>query len=874
MNSLKAMISKITILTLIISLFTSSYAFIGVSWQTQRPPLAAFDPGPGPDVEKNEILKELVDLHANIPSFPGISEELMRYSKVWGDSVGPTQKFRPVYGPIPWRMILQPNNVKILFIGQDGTHVAEAAGRPATAGFGGRAQDLAAFFGVEYSAGFINTYAFTIKGQYAARSAPYVYDGKFSTQGSVTPNDVWLITQDQDSPIAKWRSDLIEWIINNNRESLKLIVLFGGSAKDSIASFIESRGGKVGSRNESDMDKIQVPEFFMEGSGGNGEFPVPYSKDGKDLYAKLAGKDFKYTKNEGGKAASFGAKNSDEMIENMVFTKAGPYKNGLLHHAQMGGYDLDQIYIDRKNTSKPTRSLKGLKLKKGGVIENDILVAALPHPTYLSHTMNDGAIEYWEDALKDNETYKEMKGRAGNIPGYKKLDFMNKVLRAIPDRDFAKRIDREGYQFGKEKVANLVERDVSQLRPYAAKGWNIPADASSQKQENINTFAQGKKYSYGRSDIHTVYYDFGTPNNRMVSRSTARRNGSQVIVFGTRDVPTHDSKKLSEMKKQKPNQELDPDQMFISRVRTPETRYIFDPGPSRDYAELMKDLDFDEIYKEKPGMSFGKDGIAAYNIKSHPESIGDFGHYRGTFKNPRAVIVADPDGYDDLITARALTGTRGQYLQGLMDDLGIEDQYLLIKTVPFGMDGASKSEWDIVLDQTKEYRKNLLAKILAENSPELIIADGANAMKSLKRLLSKEDQRKLVLIEREGLANGSGVIDAGIAIKNKYDQFSKTRIEGKMNNIPKSHLSYYARTWEGTTGDRVLAATGKKYEGIAFLEVAPNWVRNQEFDLTPQTQKEVDAIKERLFNEGFPLPSETIQEYLKRIKSESQLDAA
>jgi len=59
----------------------------------------------------------------------------------------------------------ETNSVKILFIGQDGTHIAETAGRPATAGFGGRAQDLARHFGVGPSAAFMNAYAFTINGQ-------------------------------------------------------------------------------------------------------------------------------------------------------------------------------------------------------------------------------------------------------------------------------------------------------------------------------------------------------------------------------------------------------------------------------------------------------------------------------------------------------------------------------------------------------------------------------------------------------------------------------------------------------------------------------------------------------------------------------------
>src|SRR6185312_15607567 len=90
---------------------------------------------------------------------------------------------RPAYGPIPWRMMQKPNSIKILFIGQDGTHIAEAAGRPATAGFGGRAQDLAKYFGVNSSAAFMNTYAFTIRGQYGTFDEPVFYKKSDGSEG-------------------------------------------------------------------------------------------------------------------------------------------------------------------------------------------------------------------------------------------------------------------------------------------------------------------------------------------------------------------------------------------------------------------------------------------------------------------------------------------------------------------------------------------------------------------------------------------------------------------------------------------------------------------------------------------------------------------
>ena len=84
----------------------------------------------------------------------------------------------------------EKNKVKILFMGQDGTHIAEAAGRPATAGFGGRAQDFANYFGVNEGAAFINACSFTIKGQYGVYNTPYIYtkNGKISYRNTRTKN--------------------------------------------------------------------------------------------------------------------------------------------------------------------------------------------------------------------------------------------------------------------------------------------------------------------------------------------------------------------------------------------------------------------------------------------------------------------------------------------------------------------------------------------------------------------------------------------------------------------------------------------------------------------------------------------------------------
>ena len=162
-------------------------------------PAWSYDAGPNPDTT---LGKELIDITANIPNMPEVSNKIM----------GRKQKFRPAFGPIPWRMLQEENKVKMLFIGQDGTHIAEAAGRPATAGFGGRAQDLAKYFGVNEGAAFINTYSFTIKGQYGIYGTPYVYTNKNVSKirtANIVSNQLWAMSMSPKSPITKWRNSLI-----------------------------------------------------------------------------------------------------------------------------------------------------------------------------------------------------------------------------------------------------------------------------------------------------------------------------------------------------------------------------------------------------------------------------------------------------------------------------------------------------------------------------------------------------------------------------------------------------------------------------------------------------------------------------------------
>lgn len=758
----------------------------------------SYDAGPNPETTMG---RELIDITAAIPNMPEISKNIM----------GRKQKFRPAFGPIPWRMRQDPNSVKILFMGQDGTHIAEAAGRPATAGFGGRAQDFANYFGVNEGAAFINAYAFTIKGQYGVYGSPYIIekDGEKSVRSAnLVSNQLWLMSNHLQSPVAKWRNSMIDWIIRNNKDSIKLIVLFGGAARDAIAGYAQSKGIEVVGRFESEMNNIQVPEMKEQYAGGNNTFPALLSKSGGDLYSEIIGEELDYKNSKDQKRALDSLKNNiQEYMETAVFTKAGLYKNGLINAAQLGGFDLDTM----KMNGVVTRSLKGITLDDGSIVENDLIVISLPHPSSLSRTV----------------------------------------------------MDADSYFEGTVAASKRVMRDVSKLDKFRAVGWKIAPDLNK-----VNFYDQGEDYKYGRSDIGPEFYDFGTPENRMVSKSTARRmsGNPNVVIIGTRDNGKFSKKKITAMTEAAMPAGLIPNDLYIARPRTLVNRYTFDPGPGVEFAKIMKsNLDEDEIMKAKADMSFDENGIDALNIKTHP-SISDFGHYRGTFKNPKVIILADPSGYDDIITARALTGSRGQYLQGMMEDLGISEEYLVIKTVPYGMDGATQAEWDVVVNQTKKYRDAIFNKLLDESSPLVVIADGVNAFNEATRIL-KETKIKIVEVERRPETPNFGIKTAGAELARVLNVNSSP--SPRMASIPRSHLSFYSRVWEGTSGDRVITSKGLEYKGLAFAEVVPKWAFTQEVDLKANVSYDTDILINILRESGLPLPNETIPAFLERMEIEN-----
>ncbi|MBK9293868.1 MAG: hypothetical protein IPM57_05400 [Oligoflexia bacterium] len=748
-----------------------------------------YNPGPNPE---EGMQKELVNIYAELPEYMEMSDELME-----------EQKFRYIFGLMMTRMFtFGKDTTKILFVGQDATHIAEAAKQPGTSGFGARVQSIGNFFGVDQGVATTNAFLSTIKGQYGAFDHFFV---EFNSEGeaelkqsSFVDNELWLLANGSQSEIRIQRERFWEWVIKNNPEALKLMVVFGGAARDAFAEFLIARGAKVGTFTDAKrLENIRVPETALKYAGGNNEFPVLVDKNGNDIYEILLGRRLDYSKSKDQTAAIKALKNAGQKaIDMMVFTGGGLKGSGILNPAQLGGYNLEDVEINGKRTN----SLQGLTLSDGTVVESVIGFTMSAHPSSLS----------------------KMKPSA---------------------------------------ASKALKKSFERLEDLKSQGWYIEPDLEDNGKPRRNAWHEGEEYDYGRADIRQGYFEFGAPDDRRVSRADASRLNPQTIVIGTRKGAKFDKTLIEEAKRATPSEGKDPKDLWSNRPRQKDTRFEFDLGPGEKIAKaIMTSIDRESLFELKPGykkivdkntgadLSFQEYGIDAYYTKTHP-GTGVFGIHRGNFQTAQALILADPHGIDDWITARALTGERGQYLHGLMNDLGFGENYLVIKTVPVGMDGATEEEWEVVKEKTKAYREAALKEAFKNKQIKTIFTDGEIAAAEMSRILKKFNiKMKVVDIQRGNLAS-HGMIEAGGS--------------GKMADIPRSHLAWWSRIWEGTSGDRVIDAVGKMRGGVRAL-VTPNWVARQRVLPSPRVKKSINALKAELEKNGLRSDREDIRDFLSR----------
>lgn len=767
---------------------------------------SAWEYNPGPDPLTAEG-RAVIDIYAELPEYMEMSSALME-----------DQKFRYIFGLMMTRTYFEKNGVKILFIGQDATHIAEAAKQPGTSGFGARVQSIGNYFGADQSVATTNAFLSTIKGQYGAFDHVFIeIDAKGVPQirqSAYVENDLWQLANGRASEIVLERERFWEWMIKNNPDSMSLMVTFGGAARDAWAEFLIKRGAKVGTRMDpTRLKNVRVPETRLVFAGGNNEFPVPVDKNGKDIYEILLGRKPNYGKPADQKAAVEALKNAGQKgVDMMVFSGGGIEGSGVLNAAQLGGYDLDEIEIGGKKTN----SLKGLILSDGTEITRDIAFTASPHPSMLSK-------------LTEAEASASLK------------------------KSFAR--------------LEEVKKET---------GWKVVPDLDDNGVPRHNLWDEGKDYKYGRADIRAGYFEFGAPDDRRVSRADASRLDPQTIIAGSRSKEKFDQRLVSGAKEGKPSKPLNPNDLWSVRPRQSDTRYIFDRGPGKETAKiLMENLDRELIFEPKPGkkvidpkgrdVTFETHGIDAYYTKTHP-GTGFFGLHRGNFDTSRVLVMADPHGLDDWNTSRAMSGARGQYLNGLMEDLGFGEDYLVLKTVPVGMDGATAEEWEVVRERTEKYREAAVRRALENPKIDVIFTDGEIAKKEMERVLGKlgVKNKTVINVQRDGMKADSGIADAAAEAKRQIKGIkAKGEIVAHMSDLPRSHLPWWARSWEGTSGDLVIDSLGKARGGVRAL-ITPNWVVRQKVIPSDRVKESIAALQAELEKAGLRAGRESVQDFLQR----------
>jgi hypothetical protein len=722
---------------------------------------------------------EIINLYAEQPE-----------NKFISDSLSPVQKFRYTFGAMMLRTNFAPNSIKIFAIGQDAVDDAELVKLPGTGtGYSTRVQNIANFHGVDTSIATSNASFQTIKGQYGSFDHPYVekgVNGKLEIkQSKFIDNYLWTIFNGKSSPIVTHREKAWEWQIKNNMKSLRLIILFGGASQDAFAEFLLKRGFKVPTRLlPSRLAKIQVPESKLEYSGGNNEFPVLQTKDGKDLYAKLLGRRLDYKKLEDQTAAITALKNAGQSaIDMMAFNGGGVRGSGILTAAQLGGYDLTKV---KNQNGTQTFSLKGLRLSDGTIIDKDIAFVGSPHPTSLS-----------TNAQQASAT-----------------------------------------------VTALFEK----VKPFIGGNNAIEPDLKADGTPMVNSYARGEAFQYGRAFLPRRVVPFGAPDSILRPKASADRLGPQVLVSeppskqdlraaGVRNLEEiFDAAAIEAAKNVQPVEALNENDLWAQHSRQDSTRELADPGPGAEMAKLMvENLDRSVLPSSKAPV------------------LGFFAHYRGTFENPKALIMYDSLDLEDRNTFRAATGARGQLLNGLMRDLGLELNQLVLTTAPVDMTGATAAELETVRKGTEGYREAVLAKVLAGSSLQVIFTDGSMAKSETSRILRKLRRSDIPVINVDRNSD-RGIVLAGTEAKSVLN-LRNARISGNPAGIPIQHLPWNSRDWERVTSGTVIEAKGA-FKGKSYAIVTPNFVAQQNARPLSSTSQAVEAMKRDLQIMSIPLAND------------------
>jgi uracil-DNA glycosylase len=196
------------------------------------------------------------DAGANKDSrWPDLFAETPNY-RAFGQAVigGTGEKFRWNMGPMWYRGRLTPNDVKVFIVGQEGAQDENVSNRSFTGSTGTRMQNFINYLGIDRSYLYMNTFVYTITGQYSL----FGEDREDAQKLKELKRLLWL-AQDENSIVVKHRHELFNYMLETNNESLSLVIGVGTAGKDSVATWFKSQGAKCSSKDLS--------VSFCEGAG-------------------------------------------------------------------------------------------------------------------------------------------------------------------------------------------------------------------------------------------------------------------------------------------------------------------------------------------------------------------------------------------------------------------------------------------------------------------------------------------------------------------------------------------------------------------------------------------------------------------------------
>jgi len=185
-----------------------------------------YDPGPPKNLSWARLFSES-------PNYRGL-----------GNALSGKERYRWHFGPMYYRGRLKPNQVKVLIIGQEGAQDESLAHRSFVGSSGSRMQHFLNFIGINYHYLFLNTFVYPIFGQYS-------------------DNDLRWLAQSPHSPIATQRGEIFSYVLKKN--DIRLVVAVGRAAKESVKTWVESRGGSC-------------PDGIEDLSTASGEFLDPKTR--------------------------------------------------------------------------------------------------------------------------------------------------------------------------------------------------------------------------------------------------------------------------------------------------------------------------------------------------------------------------------------------------------------------------------------------------------------------------------------------------------------------------------------------------------------------------------------------------------------------